>query len=324
MCILLGCKEATLPVKYLGISLEANPKLVKTWKPIIYKVEEKLNLWKAKMINKTGKLVLIKSVLNSLPVYYLNLYKMSRAVADKLISLPRRFLWSNEDGRDGVPLVRWDIVQAPKRFGGLGVGNAVLRNAALLFKWWWRFSKKDCPLWKKIVCFCNDLKPNVLLSCQSIPNIKGCISKTFLGFKSSRICYRGLWVLGWAGVDMKLSLEKGTIPMGVELVNQLHEVLQSALQTETLPEDIMSYSFTRSIWRELVWCTWIYAYDKCWSILGTIKQHFESLTGALVRKVEHNKWLIDFFAIMKYVVGKECQDFQESRNMRCESYYQVD
>ncbi|XP_057759999.1 uncharacterized protein LOC130980324 [Arachis stenosperma] len=44
MCILLGCKKATLPVKYLGISLGANPKLVKTWKPIIDKVEEKLNL----------------------------------------------------------------------------------------------------------------------------------------------------------------------------------------------------------------------------------------------------------------------------------------
>ncbi|XP_072076581.1 uncharacterized protein [Arachis hypogaea] len=229
MCSMLGCKEATLPVKYLGISLEANPKLVKTWKPIIDKVEEKLNLWKAKTINK----------------------------ADKL----RRFLQSNEDIRDGVPLVRWDIVQAPKRFGGLGVGDAVLRNIALLFKWWWRFSKEDYSLWKKIMCSCNDLNPNVLLSCQPVPNTKGlwsdicqlqireqqardkmvrglslklgddrrirfwednwltmwcvagCISKAFLGFKSSRICNRGLWVLGWAGVDMELSLEKDTIPM---------------------------------------------------------------------------------------------------------------
>ncbi|XP_016195831.1 uncharacterized protein LOC107636871 [Arachis ipaensis] len=66
-----------------------------------YKVEEKLNLWKAKTINKAGKLVLIKSVLNSLPVYYLSLYKMLRAIVDKLISLQRRFLWSNEDGMDG-------------------------------------------------------------------------------------------------------------------------------------------------------------------------------------------------------------------------------
>ncbi|XP_057756422.1 uncharacterized protein LOC130975688 [Arachis stenosperma] len=44
MCNVLGCKKDTLPVKYLGISLGANPRLVKTWKPIIDKVEEKLSL----------------------------------------------------------------------------------------------------------------------------------------------------------------------------------------------------------------------------------------------------------------------------------------
>ncbi|XP_016173374.1 uncharacterized protein LOC107615869 [Arachis ipaensis] len=134
MCSLLGCKEASLPVRYLGISLGENPRLVRTWKPIIDKVEEKLSLWKAKVLNKACKLVLIKSVLNSLPVYYLSLYKMPKAVAEKLISLQRRFLWSKEEGRNGLALVKWKIVQAPKKAGGLEVGDAVIRNTALLFK----------------------------------------------------------------------------------------------------------------------------------------------------------------------------------------------
>ncbi|XP_016206261.1 uncharacterized protein LOC107646598 [Arachis ipaensis] len=151
MCCVLGCKEASLPVKYLGISLGANPRFVKTWKPIIDKVEEKLSLWKAKVLNKAGKLVLIKSVLNSLPVYYLSLYKMPKAIVEKLISLQRRFLWSKKDGRNGMALIKWEVVQAPKKLGGLGVGDAMLRNIALLFKWWWRFSKEDRPLWKKVV-----------------------------------------------------------------------------------------------------------------------------------------------------------------------------
>ncbi|XP_016172731.1 uncharacterized protein LOC107615137 [Arachis ipaensis] len=63
MSRVLGCKIASLPVKYLGIPLGANP---------------------------------------SLPVYYLNLYKMPKAMAKKLIFLQRRFLWSKEDGRNGV------------------------------------------------------------------------------------------------------------------------------------------------------------------------------------------------------------------------------
>ncbi|XP_016170819.1 uncharacterized protein LOC107613365 [Arachis ipaensis] len=58
MCRLLGCKGGS-PVKYLGIPLGANPRLVKTWKPIIDKVGEKLSLWKAKILNKDKKLVMI-------------------------------------------------------------------------------------------------------------------------------------------------------------------------------------------------------------------------------------------------------------------------
>ncbi|XP_016206137.1 uncharacterized protein LOC107646468 [Arachis ipaensis] len=85
MCQLLGCQEAALPVRYLGINLGANSRLVKTWKPVIDKVEEKLSLWKAKVLSKAGKLVLIKSVINSLPIYYLSLYKMPNAVAQRII-----------------------------------------------------------------------------------------------------------------------------------------------------------------------------------------------------------------------------------------------
>nr|XP_029153455.1 uncharacterized protein LOC114927581 [Arachis hypogaea] len=157
VCGLLGCKQAVLPVRYLGISLGVNPRLVKTWKPIIDKVEEKLSLRKAKVLNKAGKLVLIKSVLNSLPIYYLSLYKMPKAVADKLIALQMRFMWCKGDGNDGIPLVKWEMVQAPKKARGLGVGDAMLWNTALLFKWWWQFSKEDCPLWKKIICLYNNL-----------------------------------------------------------------------------------------------------------------------------------------------------------------------
>ncbi|KAL4356682.1 hypothetical protein AHAS_Ahas09G0111100 [Arachis hypogaea] len=72
-------------------------------------------------------------------------------------------MWCKGDGKEGIPLVKWELVQAPKKAGGLGIGDALLRNTALLFKWWWRFSKEECPLWKKIVCSCNNLNPDIML-----------------------------------------------------------------------------------------------------------------------------------------------------------------
>ena len=39
-----------------------------------------------------------------------------------------------KEGRSAMALVRWDIIQKPKKFGGLGVGHIVLENTGLLFK----------------------------------------------------------------------------------------------------------------------------------------------------------------------------------------------
>ena len=36
--------------------------------------------------------------------------------------------------------------------GGLGVRDLVIKNIALLFKLWWKFSYYSTPLWKRVVC----------------------------------------------------------------------------------------------------------------------------------------------------------------------------
>ncbi|XP_072087364.1 uncharacterized protein [Arachis hypogaea] len=355
--LLLGYKEASLPVRYIGISLGANPRLVKTWKPVIDKVEEKLSLWKAKTLNKVGKLVLIKSVLNSLPIYYLSLYKMTKAVAEKLISLQRQFLWSKEDGKIGMPLVRWEIVMAPRKAGGLGVGDAVVRNTALLFKWWWRFSKEDCPLWKRVVYSWNSMNPFVMLCGQPIPTRGGPWRDICqLQIREPQIrekIIRGLSMDVGNGRTIKF-WEDVWLPGG--RLKEMFPRLFSVMQEAALPEKITSYSFTSAIWRgfalprvELfswfvlvervntkerlyklgvidqhdnlcvlccksvesaahlfigceitwqVWCAWLFALGRIWTMPGTLKQHFESWTNASSRKNERRRWLIRFFAVI--------------------------
>lgn len=53
--------------------------------------------------------------------------------------------------------VSWKQIQLPKEAGGLGVGDLLLKNTTMLFKWWWHFSIEGKPLWKRIVSSCNDL-----------------------------------------------------------------------------------------------------------------------------------------------------------------------
>ena len=82
----------------------------------------------------------LKFVLSSLPLYYLGLFKMPSKIAKKIISLQRKFFWRKSGGGSGIPLINREVIEKPKSVSGLGVGNLVVKNSALLFKWWWQFS----------------------------------------------------------------------------------------------------------------------------------------------------------------------------------------
>ena len=48
-------------------------------------------------------------------------------------------------------MVLWKKVCLPKAFGGLGVGELVRRNKALLFKWLWHFPLEKDALWYTVI-----------------------------------------------------------------------------------------------------------------------------------------------------------------------------
>jgi len=147
----LGCILVHLPITYLGVPLGASTKKASSWQGILEKVHKRLSSWKSSCLSRAGRLVLIKSVLNCLPIYYLSLFKMPKKVALEITKMQRKFLWGvNKEGRCNA-LVRWEVVQKSKKNGGLGVNDLLLKNAALLFKWWWRYACEEGSLWRKIV-----------------------------------------------------------------------------------------------------------------------------------------------------------------------------
>ena len=68
---ILGIKGVTIQesCKYLGVLLfKINPKTT-DWNPLIEKIKKKILAWGVVWLNLAGKMVLIKSVLNSYPMY---------------------------------------------------------------------------------------------------------------------------------------------------------------------------------------------------------------------------------------------------------------
>ena len=81
---MLNCRATSLPIQYLGLPLGSRPCSKAFWDPVIRKIEKRLTPWKRKLLSKGGRLVLIKSVLNSIPSYFLSIFKMPVGVASRI------------------------------------------------------------------------------------------------------------------------------------------------------------------------------------------------------------------------------------------------
>ena len=145
------CRSDSLPSKYLGMPLGANPSRISTWKPVIEKFRKRLHMWKGRLLSMAGRLCLIKSVLNSLPIYFMSVFKMPKGVGRLFSSIQRRFLWCGCTKQRSFCKIQWRLVMRDKKQGGLGVGSLISKNRALLLKWIWRLSSPGTSLWKMII-----------------------------------------------------------------------------------------------------------------------------------------------------------------------------
>ncbi|XP_071700132.1 uncharacterized protein [Rutidosis leptorrhynchoides] len=112
---------------------------------------KKLAEWKARAISSGGRVTLVKSVLNSIPLYYFSLFRAPPCVLKKLKSVRRSFFWGGLGSGAKIPWVKWDEILLPYDLGGLNLGTLNCKNFALIGKWSWRFHTEANSLWVKVI-----------------------------------------------------------------------------------------------------------------------------------------------------------------------------
>ena len=88
-----GARWGSLPMKYLGMSLGTPFKTASIWNPILEKIEKKLSSWNRIYLSKGGRLTLLKSTFSSLPTYYLSLFTILVAMANRLEHVSNILWW---------------------------------------------------------------------------------------------------------------------------------------------------------------------------------------------------------------------------------------
>lgn len=147
----LNCKVMGIPFTYLGTPVGGRPKCRSMCDPVVNKMRSRLAPWKQKMIYFGGRLCLLKSVLSSLPLFFLSFFKMPTCVVKICTGLMRSFLWGGGESVRKIAWVKWSEVCKSKEEGGLGVKDLALFNKALLGKWLWRLRNEPKSLWCRVV-----------------------------------------------------------------------------------------------------------------------------------------------------------------------------
>ncbi|KAK9134427.1 hypothetical protein Syun_013757 [Stephania yunnanensis] len=81
----------------------------------------------------------------------MSMYRMPVVVSKLAEKMMRQLLWARLGSEVLISLVKWDQVIAPKTFRGLGIGNLLVQNKALVSKWLWRFDNEEQAYWAQVI-----------------------------------------------------------------------------------------------------------------------------------------------------------------------------
>lgn len=94
---------------------------------VLDRCERRLARWKAQYLS-LGGVVLVNSVLDSLPIYVMSLFPIPDNVRKIIDKLRRNFIWEGNGDSKRLHLVKWKVLISSKKVGGLGIKNLKLQN----------------------------------------------------------------------------------------------------------------------------------------------------------------------------------------------------
>lgn len=80
----IKCGMSSLRNSYLGLPIGANAKRMETWDAVINMVKIRLYGWKNKYLSIGGRIVILKSFLYAISVYFLSFFKALSCIIHKL------------------------------------------------------------------------------------------------------------------------------------------------------------------------------------------------------------------------------------------------
>ncbi|KAK6119621.1 hypothetical protein DH2020_046644 [Rehmannia glutinosa] len=131
---ILGISQVEGHNKYLGLPSIVGGNKRELFASIKDRIWQRIQGWNNHSLSKAGKEILIKSVLQAIPVYAMSCFRLPDSLIYDINSLIGAYWWGSKDGKKKIHWASWRTLTLAKLASGLGFKDLKIFNLAMLGK----------------------------------------------------------------------------------------------------------------------------------------------------------------------------------------------
>jgi Reverse transcriptase (RNA-dependent DNA polymerase) len=135
---------------YLGYPMPKGALQCKHYRKMSDQMQNKFGGWVMNLLSHAGRLTLIQSVLQTIPIYYMGAQVLPKTVIKQLEAIIRRFFWGKTNKTHYLAYTAWDRICTDKEDGGLGLRKLETLNKAMVLKAFWTLVNNPQHTWSQV------------------------------------------------------------------------------------------------------------------------------------------------------------------------------
>jgi hypothetical protein len=145
---ILPYKTTSSTSYYLGLPFIFGKSKRVAFQPILDKVLNKIEGWRAKTLSQAGRTVLIKATAAAIPSYTMSTFMLPVSICNMLDRSFKNFWWGfPKDKSRNLSLKSWSSICLPRSQRGLGIRDMKSTNLALIAKLGWKILNNSDNIW---------------------------------------------------------------------------------------------------------------------------------------------------------------------------------